>query len=635
MSRTHYEQLEHNDLVEVDVKDTKPAEKTQQIPWKRVILVYAVVGFDAIGLMFATPFLPALCESFGMSQNEVGAAAGMLISGYSFANFFSSFYLGHLSDRYGRRPLILLGLASTLVTTASFGFSTSFLIAFANRLFVGTCDNNISVSKAYLSDVVPPVDRAVVFAYFGAIFALSRAFSSALAGLLTGFSFNFGPFVRFPFAFPCLLGSIPLLVTFILSILYLPESNQSVLRSVNNKEVTDQLKKRGGSLVEGIRAMWTNRVLMRLFVVNCVHGFGNGSILLALVLLPTLPKHLRGLGFGTMEVGVAYTYFGLAGCAYQFIFFNRALKRIGLLHLYLTGLLASVIGCLMYPLSALPFYFGGTTGWTGVLTWSILLLATTFIAIGFMCGLPIVSTMLSNAADPEIQGLTQGTAQSFGSLIRALGPMASGVMFSMSLSLNFPELLFIVLAVTYGLCLLTAYPLPVSVEQPRELLSPLLELPYVNKHDMSSGRADSPEPTPFTMKAGMAEILRHSNPDTAPPPKLPASTKPITSHSAKVVMDTAMDTAVTCNVADSAHHHKTTAAMPPSTSPTRKSGTVCEYPPKPPPMLPDLRPVTPRFVATPTSAPPSLPVQPIHTPKGHERTRFPGGFEADSCNNRT
>lgn len=173
----------------------------------------------------------------------------MLGGAFSLASFLSSFGLGYLSDRFGRKPLLLSGLLIPAVLLAAFGLSPSFGWAIANRAVEGFTNSNLAISKAYLSDVITDHHRALAFGYLGACFSAARILSAAAAGALAEV-FPHGSWLRF--SFPCFLLAPPLLMTFAAVWLLLPESapNAAVRRGNHASVNTDGARRLKLSVVQ-------------------------------------------------------------------------------------------------------------------------------------------------------------------------------------------------------------------------------------------------------------------------------------------------------------------------------------------------------------------------------------------------
>lgn len=169
-------------------QDTDPADSKPPFPWSRCLLLYSIIASTAIALSGPVVFLPDMAQlQFGMSEDDAGNAVGLLVGMFSAGQFLSSFFLGYLSDRFGRRPLLLVGVASSFTLLCLFGFSPSLWVAVGNRFLEGLTNGNIPVGKAYLSNLsAHPEHRALMFSYLGVSFSLARLVSPSIAGLIAG-----------------------------------------------------------------------------------------------------------------------------------------------------------------------------------------------------------------------------------------------------------------------------------------------------------------------------------------------------------------------------------------------------------------------------------------------------------------
>lgn len=193
--------------------------------------------------------------------------------------------------------------------------------------------------------------------------------------------------------------------------------------------------------------------MLKLVAISSVNSFSNGALLLNVLLIQTLKVEYHGLGFSSQEQGVSSAFFGAVSVVFQFFFFPRLLKRYDIYRIYSTGVVVLGAATILMPLANLVYWIAGSTATVyQVITWAILLPFTSLMSIGFMTCLPVVGTMLSNASPADRQGLVQGTSASISSLLRAIGPLLAGVIFTFSVSINFPFLLPIVLGLSYFAC---------------------------------------------------------------------------------------------------------------------------------------------------------------------------------------
>lgn len=421
-----------------------PIQKTQ------AFILYGVTAADALALMIYVPLLTDFCKQrLHIADSRVGAAVGVIMGSYNLANTISSPKIGDLSDQFGRRPLILFGVASSIIFTLLFPFVQSFYLAVFIRLGAGFCNSNNAVSRAYISDLTihargmeEEAERAALFGYLGAVWALARSISSSVAGLLTGIHIQFlPPFIaENAFAAPGLAAAGFLILVFILAFFFLKESHpcpkklpiwnsfRIPYRSLPNDTVLEtemetidsspqtlfsSLEKDSShALVTGSHSRFISKfiylfhyggsVLIRLLIANALHQFANGSFLVVLVLYLSLDTSRGGVGLDPRGVGIVYAYFGLIGLLFQMIWFRRCVRKWGLRHTYQLGTLLLTIGS--FTVLCSNWIASRNAVDSFILFWPLLLCFVSPQGIGFMCGLPVMGTLLANASPPDIQG---------------------------------------------------------------------------------------------------------------------------------------------------------------------------------------------------------------------------------------
>ncbi|PRP88178.1 hypothetical protein PROFUN_04001 [Planoprotostelium fungivorum] len=426
--------------------DEKPPPKDEGFPRVQLLMAYLLVVGDSIALSISIPFIPEMCEKrFGVSEEMVGVVSGVINGSYSFAMFLSSFALGHISDEFGRRPVLLFGSLIGFITTLFFGLSTTVWFALATRIIGGLTNSSVAVTKAVIADVTAdkPQYRVVAYGYHGAAFSAARALCGALAGLTSGIILTRDESIPFisnnPYILPCITGSAVLFVSFIAAIFLLPETNKRARPFCSSSGEKSQKAARGG-MKEGMKTIWKDPLLRKLNIMYCINSFANGGILTALPL------------YWSLSSGIAFSIFGAAAVVFQMGLFPYIMRRAGSKAAYLTSSILFVISSLMWPFNSIFYTSAGVTTFTTVITWIYLSVTCILSAVAFMMGLPLVSSMISNVSDPRRQGLVIGTAQSISSFLRSIGPVASGAIFSFSVVIKVPFLLFAFLAVQYLAC---------------------------------------------------------------------------------------------------------------------------------------------------------------------------------------
>lgn len=198
--------------------------------------------------------------------------------------------------------------------------------------------------------------------------------------------------------------------------------------------------------------MFTNSVLVRLFMLYSFCSFANGGVLTGISLFASTSRRKGGLGLSSVGVGITYVIFGAGAFLAQSLFFRHYSARNPPRKVFILGATLLAVSSL-----AIPFTTNGTTM---VWVWIFLSVALVVLSCGFMTALPIVNAMLAEAADPRISGLTQGTASSAAALLRGAAPPLGGMMFGASVSLGMPWVLFMFYSATYVVCLAIAFSLP-------------------------------------------------------------------------------------------------------------------------------------------------------------------------------
>ena len=154
-------------------------------------ILFLVVFVDLLGFGMVIPVMPIYAEHLGASE----AATGWLSTGYSLMQFVFAPIWGRLSDRVGRRPVLLVSIAMTAVAFLLYGVAASFAVLLVSRLFAGAATANIAIAQAYVADVTTPEGRAKGMGMIGAAFGLGFVFGPAVGGLLAAHSLSAPGFV--------------------------------------------------------------------------------------------------------------------------------------------------------------------------------------------------------------------------------------------------------------------------------------------------------------------------------------------------------------------------------------------------------------------------------------------------------
>src|SRR5512135_3678920 len=147
----------------------------------RLTSVFIIVFIDLLGFSLILPLLPYYAETFGANPTLVG----LLVGSYAAAQLVGAPILGRLSDRYGRRPILLLSVLGTFIGFLLLGFARSLWVLFASRILDGLTGGNLSIAQAYISDVTDAKSRARGLGMVGAAFGLGFIIGPAVGGILS------------------------------------------------------------------------------------------------------------------------------------------------------------------------------------------------------------------------------------------------------------------------------------------------------------------------------------------------------------------------------------------------------------------------------------------------------------------
>lgn len=340
---------------------------------------------DLVGFGIVIPLLPLYGERFGAGP----VAAAWLLAIYSLMQFFFAPGWGRLSDRIGRRPVLLVGLFGSAASYLAFGLAGSLAVLFVARAVSGMMGATIGVAQAYIADVTPPQDRAKGMGMIGAAFGLGFIFGPATGGLLS----RFGP--EWPFLGAALLSALNGIVAYF----RLPESLPPSLRA--------QQPARAGLRARLATVTGASPRLRRLYAI----GFLTTLALSAVEAIMALWA-VRKFGMTPEGIGYGFAVIGLIAALAQGVLVGKLVRRMGERRSAMLGL-----GLLALAMAAVPA--APTIPLVGV--------ALAAWAIGQGAATPSVTAMISHQAGPAEQGRILAASQSLSALARVLGPWWGGV----------------------------------------------------------------------------------------------------------------------------------------------------------------------------------------------------------------
>ncbi len=348
----------------------------------RFIMVAVLIDMISIGLMI--PVLPHLVGQFTQSHAEQAFWFGAVSFAFGIANFFGSPILGALSDRFGRRPVLLIGFCGLAFNFFMTAAATSLWMLVAVRLVGGGMQANISVANAYVADITEPDDRARRFGLLGAMMGLGFIFGPALGGILGDID------LRLPFIAS---GSLAVL-NWIYGYFVLPESLP--------KERRTPFDWRKANPVASLMGLINLRGVGALVAVIALSTLSQFMLHSTWVLYTTFK-----FGWGPHETGWSLMMVGIVNVLMQGLLLKHILKRISAQRLALMGLLTSALAYFAYGL--VP------ASW---MLFVVIMLNMPAAATG-----SLLQSMVSGAAGANIQGRTLGAVSSLNSMMAVLAPV--------------------------------------------------------------------------------------------------------------------------------------------------------------------------------------------------------------------
>jgi MFS family permease len=389
-------------------------------------VLFLIVLIDLIGFGLVIPLLPFYAARFGASPQVVTA----LMAVFSLASMLTAPFWGRLSDRIGRRPVLMTSMAAAALAYLWMAFADALWMIFAARALAGACAGNIAAANAYIADVTAPENRAKGMGMIGAAFGLGFIIGPALGGIVAG-----NNLATADLRTPGLIAGGLSIVALVGVVFALKESLPSGLPP----------RPRRGR-IEALREAMARKVLARLLAIFflTILAFAGMEATFAL-------WAMAQFGWGPAQIGYVFTYVGVLSAAMQGGLIGRLTARCGEEKLLVAGLTSIALGLVILPAAG---------------DLSLLLVAVTCLALGMGAMQPSLNSLISRRAGVEEQGEVMGVAQSVGSLSRVLGPLLAGALFA-GLGRNSPFLAGMVLVIAAVLIGWRLPPSPATQAAPR------------------------------------------------------------------------------------------------------------------------------------------------------------------------
>jgi MFS family permease len=358
-----------------------------------LLVIFLTVFIDLIGFGICLPLLPKYAERYGAQGWKIGAAMGV----YSLMQLVFAPWWGQLSDRIGRRPVLLVSNFGSIVAYGLFGLSaqfvgeTGFWILVGSRVFAGICGANLSVASAFIADVTTPEKRSKGMGLIGMAFGL---------GFILGPVLGSQAFKHFGLAGPGVVAAVICAINFLLGCIILPETRK--------KDAAPPIQRPRLEQIRHVLAMKEVGFLIGIYFLGTFAFTAFES---------TLPLLLDAkLKFDEEHVGYVFAFCGIMAAMVQGGGIGRLVKSFGERRLIGASLIVVAISLVLMPLAN---------------TLATLLGALAVFAIGSGINRAPTMGLISQLSPADEQGTTLGVAQSAGTLARVLGPTVATTLYDL------------------------------------------------------------------------------------------------------------------------------------------------------------------------------------------------------------
>jgi MFS family permease len=375
-----------------------------------VFVLFITIFIDMLGFGIIIPILPIFTKELGAQDYQIGLIAMI----YPIMNFLFAPLWGTLSDRHGRRPIILISVLITGIAYLVFAQVNALPILFISRLLSGIGSANISVAQAYITDVTTAKERTKTLGLIGAAFGIGFIIGPSAGGFLKSISspgqVDWVGYVTATMSF----------INFALAYFFLPESKKE-----KRKDAPFNLK-----VVTNIITELKKPSIRELLIINFIFI---ASFMLMQISSSLMWKEIDNLN--DTQIGYVFTFVGVVTVIVQGVLVGRLVKWIGEKKMVFYGIFFMILGLVILPFAVRQYFI------------PFELLGLSLIALANGCLIPSITSLITKYSDPRDVGQVLGVNQSFGSIARATGMGISGFLFGINYHMP-----FLVAAIIMSIC---------------------------------------------------------------------------------------------------------------------------------------------------------------------------------------
>ncbi|XP_057851931.2 protein ZINC INDUCED FACILITATOR-LIKE 1-like [Cryptomeria japonica] len=404
-----------------------------------------VVLVNALPISSLFPFLYFMVRDFNIASRyeDIAMYAGILGSSFMVGRFLFSVVWGVAADRYGRKPVIIIGAISIIVLNTLFGLSVNYWMAISTRFLLGSFNGLIGTIKAYAIEVSREEHHAAGLSIVTTTWGIGLIIGPAIGGFLAQpaqkYPYNFSPnslWGRFPYLLPCIVISVFAVPVLMLSFL-LPETlhkhphgkeencdldkaSIDIEKEEPQNEKACMKEKKKGNMTT-LKSIINNWTVMSTIIINCIYSLHDIAYSEIFSLWAVSPTSQGGLGFTTSQVGAILATSGFGLLIFQLTAFSPLAKLFGPIHVTRTSAIISIPLLTMYPFIALL---------RDQSLWIIINFASLLKNILSVMTITGTFLLLNNAAEQDQRAAANGLQMSGMSLFKAIGPASAGILFS-------------------------------------------------------------------------------------------------------------------------------------------------------------------------------------------------------------
>ncbi|KAF8740050.1 hypothetical protein AX14_008958 [Amanita brunnescens Koide BX004] len=421
-------------------RDANSGRQRTPLPKLQLAVVLLIQSCEVVARSSISPYINQLIWDLGITggnKAKVGYYAGLLDSLFYVAEASTVLQWGRVSDRIGRKPVLLIGLMGTILSMLCFGLSRTFTALVLSRCLHGVLNGNVGVSKSAIGEVLDLTNRAEGFAFLPAVWPFGLSVASVVGGGLARPYERFPEYFKndfwreYPYFLSCLGAAIIVFIAFLVALFSFQETLPKHRVPFYSASLSTLSPSEERSEPMPLRKLLTFPVVLSI----------SNHITLALMdmmfisLLPlfmAMPVELGGLGFTPLAIGYVLGILGVWRGLFAILFLARLIRKFGERQAFIVGMLAFNVNFIMLPLINIAARRTGVT-WV---VWCFLTFSLSLTPMIDMCWGCIIIFITASSPNKHSLGATNGISETTGSIARVIGPTLATSLFSFSVDRN-------------------------------------------------------------------------------------------------------------------------------------------------------------------------------------------------------